>query len=78
MMSVIHNKAKSHICEVLVFFIGLLPGLCNINGQFSQLSMFSLKYRLWEDGWKDRYYQSKFDVGPDDIAFRHKVVSCYI
>ena len=20
--------------------------------------------RLWEDGFKDRYYESKFDVGP--------------
>jgi len=31
--------------------------------------------RLWEDGWKDRYYKSKFDVEADDIAFRHNVVS---
>lgn len=26
--------------------------------------------RLWEDGFKDRYYESKFDVPKDDIAFR--------
>ena len=31
--------------------------------------------RLWEDGWKDRYYSQKFDVDRDDIAFRHNVVS---
>jgi len=30
--------------------------------------------RLWEDGWKQRYYESKFNVGPDEIAFRHTVV----
>lgn len=26
--------------------------------------------RLWEDGFKDRYYESKFDVGPDKLEFR--------
>lgn len=26
--------------------------------------------RLWEDGFKDRYYESKFDVSPDNLAFR--------
>lgn len=26
--------------------------------------------RLWEDGFKDRYYESKFDVGPDQLEFR--------
>ena len=26
--------------------------------------------RLWEDGFKDRYYESKFDVCPDNLAFR--------
>ena len=31
--------------------------------------------RLWEDGWKQRYYESKFNVGPDEIDFRHTVVS---
>ena len=35
--------------------------------------------RLWEDGWKDRYYESKFAVGQEDLEFRNKVVShcCY-
>lgn len=36
---------------------------------------FDFNYRLWEDGWKDRYYKSKFDVDKDDIEFRHNVVS---
>lgn len=26
--------------------------------------------RLWEDGCKDRYYESKFDVGSDNLEFR--------
>lgn len=26
--------------------------------------------RLWEDGFKDRYYESKFDVRADQIEFR--------
>ena len=26
--------------------------------------------RLWEDGWKDRYYQSKFDVGAEEQEFK--------
>ena len=38
-------------------------------------NMVHLCYRLWEDGWKDRYYKNKFDVDSDDIAFRHTVVS---
>lgn len=31
--------------------------------------------RLWEDGFKDRYYESKFDVPKDDVAFRLMVSS---
>lgn len=31
--------------------------------------------RLWEDGWKERYYKVKFDVENEDIDFRRKVVS---
>ncbi|KAK6618305.1 5'-3' exoribonuclease 2 [Polyplax serrata] len=34
--------------------------------------------RLWEDGFKDRYYESKFDVGKDDINFRIKVAHEYV
>lgn len=34
--------------------------------------------RLWEDGWKDRYYQSKFDVDAGDIEFRHNVARHYV
>ena len=26
--------------------------------------------RLWEDGFKDRYYESKFDASPDNLDFR--------
>lgn len=26
--------------------------------------------RLWEDGFKERYYESKFDVGSCDLEFR--------
>lgn len=34
--------------------------------------------RLWEDGFKDRYYESKFDVGSDNIEFRYKVGLQYV
>lgn len=27
--------------------------------------------RLWEDGFKDRYYESKFDVAADNVEFRY-------
>ncbi len=33
--------------------------------------------RLWEDGWKERYYQSKFEVSCDDYAFRRQVAWAY-
>ncbi len=33
--------------------------------------------RLWEDGWKQRYYKVKFDVSEDDIDFRRKVARHY-
>lgn len=26
--------------------------------------------RLWEDGFKDRYYESKFDVSAENLEFR--------
>lgn len=31
--------------------------------------------RLWEDGWKDRYYSSKFGVDGSDQEFRRTVVN---
>lgn len=34
--------------------------------------------RLWEDGFKDRYYESKFDVGPDNLSFRYSVALQYV
>ncbi|XP_055377529.1 5'-3' exoribonuclease 2 homolog [Condylostylus longicornis] len=34
--------------------------------------------RLWEEGFKDRYYESKFDVGPDNINFRYSVALQYV
>uniref|UniRef100_A0AAZ3PX88 5'-3' exoribonuclease n=1 Tax=Oncorhynchus tshawytscha TaxID=74940 RepID=A0AAZ3PX88_ONCTS len=33
--------------------------------------------RLWEDGWKQRYYKTKFDVDATDDDFRKKVVMSY-
>jgi 5'-3' exoribonuclease 2 len=34
--------------------------------------------RLWESGWKVRYYRSKFQVDVGDEDFRRKVVDAYI
>ncbi|KAG5276593.1 hypothetical protein AALO_G00107460 [Alosa alosa] len=34
--------------------------------------------RLWEDGWKQRYYKTKFDVDVSDESFRRKVVKSYV
>nr|XP_006008052.2 PREDICTED: 5'-3' exoribonuclease 2 isoform X1 [Latimeria chalumnae] len=34
--------------------------------------------RLWEEGWKQRYYKNKFDVDISDEKFRHKVVQSYV
>ncbi len=31
--------------------------------------------RLWEEGWKERYYQAKFEVSANNLAFRYEVVS---
>ena len=33
--------------------------------------------RLWEDGFKDRYYESKFDVGAEDKEFRYRIAAEY-
>uniref|UniRef100_A0A914HN01 5'-3' exoribonuclease 2 homolog n=1 Tax=Globodera rostochiensis TaxID=31243 RepID=A0A914HN01_GLORO len=34
--------------------------------------------RLWESGWKDRYYQAKFNVSETDLEFRKKVSCAYV
>ncbi|VDD85958.1 unnamed protein product [Enterobius vermicularis] len=34
--------------------------------------------RLWESGWRERYYKSKFEVDGDDINFRRKVAWAYV
>ncbi|GFW25568.1 5'-3' exoribonuclease 2 [Trichonephila clavipes] len=34
--------------------------------------------KLWEDGWKNRYYEVKFKVDADDVEFRHKVAAAYV
>ena len=34
--------------------------------------------RLWEDGFKERYYESKFAVAPTDEEFRSKVANEYV
>lgn len=38
----------------------------------------SLCCRLWEEGWKQRYYKNKFDVDVMDEDFRRKVVQSYV
>ena len=34
--------------------------------------------RLWEEGYADRYYEQKFHVDPQDIAFRNQVARSYV
>ncbi|XP_039259920.2 5'-3' exoribonuclease 2-like [Styela clava] len=34
--------------------------------------------RLWEEGWKDRYYRTKFNVSLKDYEFRRRVVRSYV
>lgn len=34
--------------------------------------------RLWEAGWKDRYYKAKFNVSETDVEFRKKVACAYV
>ncbi|XP_017151796.1 5'-3' exoribonuclease 2 homolog [Drosophila miranda] len=34
--------------------------------------------RLWEDGFKSRYYESKFDVAPENHSFRYAVALQYV
>ncbi|KAJ9576834.1 hypothetical protein L9F63_006608, partial [Diploptera punctata] len=34
--------------------------------------------RLWEDGFKDRYYESKFDVASNNLDFRYRVALQYV
>lgn len=33
--------------------------------------------KLWEAGWKNRYYQIKFNISESDIEFRRKVAWAY-
>ena len=33
--------------------------------------------RLWEEGWKERYYINKFGVPSGDVEFRSRVVEAY-
>lgn len=34
--------------------------------------------RLWEEGYRDRYYEQKFHIDPTDIEFRNKVAASYV
>lgn len=34
--------------------------------------------RLWEDGFKDRYYESKFDIARENIEFRYAIALHYV
>lgn len=59
----------------ILLFCSALGVLLLAVGLTGEVSLLILSFRLWEDGWKDRYYKNKFDVDADDIAFRHNVVS---
>lgn len=34
--------------------------------------------RMWEEGYRERYYEQKFHVSPTDVEFRHKVARSYV
>ena len=34
--------------------------------------------RLGEEGWKERYYQSKFGVSSNDVEFKKKIARAYV
>jgi 5'-3' exoribonuclease 2 len=34
--------------------------------------------RLWESGWKERYYKNKFSVDLDDEKFKKNIVAAYV
>lgn len=34
--------------------------------------------RLWSPGYRERYYEQKFKVSPDDLEFRKKVADAYV
>lgn len=34
--------------------------------------------RLWEDGFKDRYYESKFDVNKNNLEYRIRLGHEYV
>uniref|UniRef100_A0A8C1VUL7 5'-3' exoribonuclease n=1 Tax=Cyprinus carpio TaxID=7962 RepID=A0A8C1VUL7_CYPCA len=48
-----------------------LRGVCNCD------CVKNVFHRLWEEGWKQRYYKTKFDVDATDDEFRKKVVQSY-
>ena len=59
--------------SVLVLFVDRHSVLVLFVDRHSVLVLFTC--RLWEDGWKDRYYSSKFGVEGADAEFRQTVVS---
>ena len=42
-----------------------------------RLMLLQFKVRLYEDGFKDRYYESKFGVLPQQEEFRYRVAAEY-
>ena len=48
-----------------------------MNQYFRQIYIEYFSIRLWEEGWKERYYQSKCCVSCDDVEFVRKVVENY-
>ena len=41
------------------------------------LYVFVVVARLWETGWKERYYQKKFSVSSEDVDFVWQVMESY-
>ncbi|KAL8726274.1 MAG: hypothetical protein Q9166_006820 [cf. Caloplaca sp. 2 TL-2023] len=51
------------------------PDSASKNGDSDELPPDNV--RLWETGYADRYYEHKFKVDPQDIAFRNQVAKAY-
>lgn len=73
-LNVIPTKRKAG--EITMNTPAILPVLDEPKGAASQPNLDTV--RLWEPGYRDRYYEQKFGKDPNDLAFRQKVAADYV